>query len=81
MGEIGKTLSDICSRHEKLTLIVVTAAATLFFMKVLPFIWTTCVEAAKYVLSRMSRRVRRHVALGQYLNWVVLQNTLVQNSF
>ena len=74
MDELLTTLSDIYSRHEKVALVVLTAAATLFFTKVLPFIWAAFVDAARYVLSRISRRARNHVALGQYLNWVVLQN-------
>ena len=62
------------ARHQNIALLIVGGLVTFVFTKCLPWIFQSGSSVGARALGRVSSRFRRRVALGEYLNWVILQN-------
>ena len=60
--------------HREIALLVAGSLITFIFTKFLPWLFQSGRSIGVRALGRVSSRFRRKLALGEYLNWVILQN-------
>ena len=71
---IYKIAADYYAHHKDIALLIVGGFVTLVFTKCVPWLFQSGRTVGARALSLASSRFRRKVALGEYLNWVILQN-------
>jgi hypothetical protein len=74
IDELFRKAAALYSGHKEIALLLVGAFLTFFFTRCLPWMFQFGSNIGVGALGRVSGRVRRKVALGEYLNWVILQN-------
>jgi NACHT domain len=73
-ARIYEVAAGLYARHKEIALLMVGGFVTFVFTRCLPWIFQSGSNIGTRALGRVSSRFRRRVALGEYLNWVILQN-------